>query len=112
MTIGFHKVTTTYSVLADEQNSGQERQNGTKNPISGNGSGVPDLKTWFEGTHHGVNKKHMQAYLNEFVFSHNRRRTHMAAVQTVLGLATRTKGPTYAELYSAGPSATWNHPNS
>jgi len=71
-----------------------------------------NLKTWLEGTHHGVSKKHMQAYLNEFVFRHNRRKTPMAGFQTVLGLATRAKGPTYAELYSAGPSATWNHPNS
>ena len=65
-----------------------------------------------EGTHHGVSKKHMQAYVNEFVFRHNRRRTPMAAFQTVLGLATRTEGPTYADLYAAGPRGRWKHPNS
>ena len=71
-----------------------------------------NLKTWIEGTHHGVSKKHTQAYVNEFVFRHNRRRTPMAAFQTVLGLATRTEGPTYAELYAVGPRGRWRHPNS
>ncbi len=71
-----------------------------------------NLKTWIEGTHHGVSKKHMQAYVNEFVFRHNRRRTPMAAFQTVLGLATQTEGPTYADLYAAGSSGQWKHPNS
>lgn len=68
-----------------------------------------NLKTWIEGTHHGVSKKHMQAYVNEFVFRHNRRRTPMAAFQTVLGLATQTEGPTYADLYAAGSNGRWKH---
>jgi len=71
-----------------------------------------NLKTWIEGTHHGVSKKHMQAYVNEFVFRHNRRRTPMAAFQTILGMATRTEGPTYEELYAAGQKGRWKHPNS
>jgi len=65
-----------------------------------------NLKTWLRGTHHGVSQKHLQAYLNEFVFRHNRRRTPMAAFQTVLGLATHAEGPTYASL-----SRAWVHPN-
>ena len=36
----------------------------------------------------------------------------MAAFQTVLGLATQTEGPTYADLYAAGPRGLWKHPNS
>jgi transposase-like protein len=71
-----------------------------------------NLKTWIEGTHHGVSKKHMQAYVNEFVFRHNRRRTPMAAFQTVLGLAAQTEGLTYADLYAAGSKGRWKHPNS
>jgi transposase-like protein len=71
-----------------------------------------NLKTWIEGTHHGVSKKHMQVYVNEFVFRHNRRRTPMAAFQTVLGLAARTEGLTYAELYAARSGGRWKHPNS
>src|SRR5438105_11379660 len=27
-----------------------------------------NLKTWLNGTHHGVSQQHLQAYLNEFVF--------------------------------------------
>lgn len=71
-----------------------------------------NLKTWMVGTHHGVSKKHMQAYVNEFVFRHNRRRTPMAAFQTILGLATQTEGPTYIDLYAAGSRGRWEHPNS
>jgi hypothetical protein len=51
-----------------------------------------NLKTWLNGTHHGVEPKHLQSYLDEFVFRFNRRRTPMAAFQTLLGISTR-KGP-------------------
>ena len=32
-----------------------------------------NLKTWLNGTHHGVSHQHLQAYLNEFTFRFNRR---------------------------------------
>ena len=32
-----------------------------------------NLKTWLQGTHHGVSSEHLQVYLDEFVFRHNRR---------------------------------------
>jgi len=48
-----------------------------------------NLKTWLNGTHHGVDPKYLQNYLDEFVFRFNRRKTPMAAFQTLLGLATR-----------------------
>jgi transposase-like protein len=41
-----------------------------------------NLKTWLGGTHHGVGHDHLQAYLDEFAFRFNRRRTPMAAFQT------------------------------
>lgn len=67
-----------------------------------------NLKTWLKGTFHGVSPKHLQAYLNEFVFRFNRRKTPMAAFQTLLGLSTNvTKWPTYEKLYSGQ----WVHPN-
>jgi transposase-like protein len=67
-----------------------------------------NLKTWLKGTFHGVSPKHLQAYLNEFVFRFNRRKTPMAAFQTLLGLSTNvTKWPTYEKLYSGK----WVHPN-
>lgn len=46
-----------------------------------------NLKTWINGTHHGVDPKYLQAYLDEFVFRFNRRKTPMAAFQTLLGIA-------------------------
>lgn len=58
-----------------------------------------NLKTWLRGTHHGVDPKHLQAYLGEFVFRYNRRRTPMAAFQTLLGLGTRLGPTTYNQLY-------------
>lgn len=46
-----------------------------------------NLKTWLNGTYHGVSPKYLQAYLHEFVFRFNRRKTPMAAFQTLLGIA-------------------------
>jgi hypothetical protein len=48
-----------------------------------------NLKTWINGTHHGVAPKYLQSYLDEFVFRFNRRNTPMAAFQTLLGISTR-----------------------
>jgi hypothetical protein len=58
-----------------------------------------NLKTWLRGTHHGVDPKHLQAYLGEFVFRYNRRRTPMAAFQTLLGLGSHLGPTTYYQLY-------------
>jgi len=60
-----------------------------------------NLKTWIEGTHHGVSRKHLPHYLNEFVFRFNRRRTPMAAFQTLLGLSGQHEPTTYKMLYGA-----------
>ena len=46
-----------------------------------------NLKTWLNGTHQGVDPKYLQNHLDEFVFRFNRRKTPMAAFQTLLGLA-------------------------
>ena len=48
---------------------------------------IGNLQQWLIGTYHGVSKAQLQAYLDEFVFRHNRRRQPMAAFQTLLGLA-------------------------
>jgi hypothetical protein len=48
-----------------------------------------NLQTWLNGTHHGVDAKYLQNYLDEFVFRFNRRKTPMAAFQTLLGLTTQ-----------------------
>ena len=58
-----------------------------------------NLKTWLRGTHHGVGHSHLQAYLDEFAYRFNRRRTPMAAFQTLLGLGAQHPPTTYQELY-------------
>lgn len=60
-----------------------------------------NLKTWLRGTHHGVGNQHLQVYLDEFTFRFNRRRTPMAAFQTLLGLATQHGPTTYHRLYGS-----------
>lgn len=54
---------------------------------------IGNLKQWLLGTHHGVSRPQLQAYLDEFVFRHNRRGKPMAAFQTLLGLGTQ-RAPT------------------
>jgi transposase-like protein len=57
-----------------------------------------NLKTWLNGTHHGVDPKYLHVYLDEFVFRFNRRRTPMAAFQTLLGIATCKSPQTLADM--------------
>lgn len=55
---------------------------------------IGNLQQWLIGTYHGVSRGQLQAYLDEFVFRHNRRKNRMAAFQTLLGLgAGRTPTP-------------------
>ena len=49
---------------------------------------IGNLQPWLIGTYHGVSRSQLPVYLDEFVFRHNRRRTPMAAFQTLLGLGT------------------------
>jgi hypothetical protein len=46
-----------------------------------------NLKVWALGVYHGLRRKHVQSYLDEFVFRFNRRRTRHAAFRSLLGLA-------------------------
>jgi transposase-like protein len=50
-----------------------------------------NLKTWLNGTHHGVDPKYLPSYLDEYVFRFNRRQTPMAAFQTLLGISLQKK---------------------
>lgn len=59
---------------------------------------ISNLKTWLQGTHRGVAPEHLQSYLDEFVFRHNRRRTPLAAFQTLLGLGAIHTPTTYAQI--------------
>ena len=59
---------------------------------------ISNLKAWMLGTHRGVSKEHLPVYLEEFVFRHNRRRTPMAAFQTLLGLGALHEPATYDQI--------------
>lgn len=59
---------------------------------------ISNLKAWLHGPHRDVSREHLQVYLDEFVFRHNRRRTPMAAFQTLLGLGTQHQPTTYRQI--------------
>lgn len=59
-----------------------------------------NLKSWLQGTHHGVSPQHLQAYLNEYTFRFNRRFYPFNAFRSLLGIAGGVTAPTYAELYA------------
>lgn len=52
-----------------------------------------NLKTWINGTHHGVDSRYLQIYLDEFAFRFNRRNYPMVAFRSLLGIST-SKLPT------------------
>ena len=66
-----------------------------------------NLKTFINGTYHGVSKKHLQAYLNEYVFRYNRRRVPFESFNALLGIGTMREAPTYRGLFEGK----WIHPN-
>lgn len=59
---------------------------------------ISNLKSWLRGTHRGVSGEHLQIYLDEFSFRFNRRRTPMAAFQTLLGLQAHQPPTTYQQI--------------
>jgi hypothetical protein len=59
---------------------------------------VSNLKAWLYGTHRWASTEHLPAYLDEFVFRHNRRRNPHAAFQTLLGLSTHHEPATYRHI--------------
>ncbi len=60
---------------------------------------ISNLKAWVYGTHRSVGEPHVQVYLDEYVFRHNRRRrTPMAAFQTLLGLGAQHPPNTYGQI--------------
>lgn len=62
---------------------------------------IGNLQQWLIGTFHGVSRNQLQVYLDEFVFRHNRRRTPMAAFQTLLGLGTGRTCTPYETIWGA-----------
>jgi len=62
---------------------------------------IGNLQQWLTGTYHGVSKGQLPVYLDEFVFRHNRRRTPMAAFQTLLGLGSGRAPTSYRQIRGA-----------
>jgi ISXO2-like transposase domain len=59
---------------------------------------ISNLKAWMLGTHRDVSDQHLQVYLDEFVFRHNRRGKPMAAFQTLLGLGALHEPTTHRQI--------------
>jgi len=80
------------------QPSRADLHKGAKSAVPLADRAIGNLKQWLLGTHHGVGRYQLQAYLDEFVFRHNRRKQAMAAFQTLLALGTKHKSTTYKEM--------------
>ena len=57
-----------------------------------------NLKRWALGVYHGLRKKHVQTYLDEFVFRFNRRKNRSAGFVTLLRNAVQLQASTYKML--------------
>jgi len=57
-----------------------------------------NLKRWALGVYHGLRQKHLQSYLDEFIFRFNRRRSRPATFMRLLGLCARLGSTTYNML--------------
>jgi len=62
------------------------------------------LKRWALGTYHGLRRKHVDAYLNEFVFRYNRRCHRHVSFETLLGLAASRSPETCRDIVDGGGS--------
>jgi len=80
------------------QPSHTELRRGAKAVVPLADRAIGNLQQWLVGTHHGVSRAQLQVYLDEFVFRHNRRKTPMAAFQTLLGLGTGRASTPFAHI--------------
>ena len=53
------------------------------------------MKRWGLGTYHGLRRKHVDTYVNEFVFRYNRRFYRHVSFETMLGLASHHHPTSY-----------------
>ena len=78
-----------------------ELRKGAKSAVPLADRAIGNLQQWLTGTYHGVSRAQLQVYLDEFVFRHNRRKTPMAAFQTLLGLGTQRAPTPYTGISGA-----------
>ena len=57
-----------------------------------------NFKAWEIGVYHGLRAKHLQSYLDEFVFRFNRRRNRPSGMKTLLNLVMKSSPMTYNML--------------
>jgi hypothetical protein len=57
-----------------------------------------NFKRWALGTYHGVRRRHLRRYLDEFVYRWNRRRHLRTSFDTLLGLAARLRHASYRDF--------------
>jgi hypothetical protein len=56
------------------------------------------MKRWGLGTYHGLRRKHIDTYLNEFVFRYNRRFYRHVSFETMLGFASHHHPTSYWDI--------------
>jgi len=82
-----------------------ERAEPGEHLLSGARRAVSNLKGLDGRTHRGVGDAHLQVYLDEYVFRRNRRRTPMAAFQTLLGLSALCAPTTFDQVIRCDQTA-------
>jgi len=87
--------------VARVQSRRTDLRKGAKSAVPLADRAIGNLQQWLIGTYHGVSRAQLQAYLDEFVFRHNRRKQPAAAFQTLLGLGTLRKPTEYLGIRGA-----------
>jgi len=60
-----------------------------------------NLRAWAIGVYHGLRPRHLQSYLDEFVFRFNRRKNRPAGFRSLLRIGTKTEPVTYRDIVDA-----------
>lgn len=87
-----------YKHIARTQPLRSELRKGANSAVPLADRAIGNLQQWLIGTYHGVSKAQLQAYLDEFVFRHNRRKAPAAGFQTLLGLGTGRLSTAYEQI--------------
>jgi transposase-like protein len=87
--------------IARTQPKTTQLRKGAKSVVPLADRAIGNLQQWLIGTYHGVSRRQLQVYLDEFVFRHNRRNQPMAAFQTLLGLGTQQRPTAYHRIRGA-----------
>ena len=89
-----------YNVLAKDYHHNAKKFNPKDDPdhLGWLHTIVSNAKALIAGTFHGLDPKHLQAYLNEFSYRFNRRKLKNELFNRVLNCCVATKAITYPEL--------------